>query len=627
MELKSKDLVNENIEFIAQKFPNCVTEVRDQRGKISHCIDFDLLKQELSDHLIDEGDERYMLNWAGKKQSILTANSPITKTLRPCKKESVDFEKTKNLYIEGDNLDVLKVLRETYFKKVKLIYIDPPYNTGNDFVYNDDFASSSEEYLKNSKSVDEQGNKLFQNNDSNGRFHSDWLSMMYSRLKIAKDYLMDEGLIFISIDENEVTNLRKLCDEIFGSSNFVGQFNWMKTATPPSLSKNIRKKLEYILCYSKSDACNGLNGGYVEGGDMPLLNEVNALGTLRFDKESVFFKINDGHYKAGEKDRVVLEKDIDVINGKAQQDIVLTAHFKWSQDTLDSEIQKGTKFWIKSDKFAIRYAREGERIKVPSNIISKDECEVGTNEDAQKDIIKLFGGKVMDYPKPVSLIKYLVRMNTTDDDIVMDFFSGSATTAHAVMQLNAEDNCNRRFIMVQLPEICDEDSDAYRAGYKTICEVGKERIRRAGNTVKKDYNKNDLDVGFRDFKLDSSCMKDVYYNPTELSQSFLTQLESNIKEDRTPEDLLFQVMLTMGIDLSAKIEEVEICGKKVFKVDDNDLICCFDEKLTKDVITEIAKMHPVYARFKDSSLVSDSENINLEQIFEMYSSTTDRKVI
>ena len=628
LKMMSMDKTQMNIQKIKEQFPNAVTEVL-RNGKPAFAVDFDVLKQELSDALIDEREERYQFIWPDKRKSVLLANSPISATLRPCREESVNFDTTQNLYIEGDNLDVLKLLQETYLGKIKMIYIDPPYNTGNDFVYEDDFAKSADEYIDNSGQFDEQGNRLFQNTESNGRFHTDWLNMMYPRLKVAKDLLSDDGVIFISIDDNEQENLKKMCDEVFGESNFIALFNWMKTATPPSLSKNIRKKFEYVLCYKKKDLLYGLNGGIVNGGDMPLLNEVNAFTTLKFNKSSVNFKIPNGFYKAGQYDRVHLQNDIYVVNGRADKDIVLSGHFKWTQSTVDQEVNNGTEFWIKTEKFAIRYARAGERVKLPSNIISKDECEVGTNEDAQKDILSLFENKVMNYPKPVSLLKYLIGMNSQDEDLILDFFSGSATTAHAVMQLNAEDGGNRKFIMVQLPEKCDEKSEAYKAGYKNICEIGKERIRRAGKKIKEENSEKvkDLDIGFRVLKLDSSNMKDVYYRPEQYRQSLLEDLGDNIKEDRTPLDLLFQVMLELGKPLSAKIEEKDICGKHVFIVDENDLIACFDADVTAETVKAIALLKPLYAVFRDSSLADDAVGSNFDQIFATYSPNTTRKVL
>ena len=583
--------------------------------------------------LIDDGEERYQMTWPNKRNAVLLANTPISATLRPCKEESVDFDNTKNLYIEGDNLDVLKLLQETYLGKIKMIYIDPPYNTGKDsFVYNDCYSMNEEEFLNAGGYYDSEGNRVVDikdNNESNGRFHTEWLNMLYPRLRLARDLLTDDGVIFISIDDNEQANLKKICDEIFGEKNFIAVFNWMKTATPPSLSKFLRKKFEYILCYEKKDLAESLIGGIVNGGDMPLLNESNAVVTLVFNKDSVNFKIPNGLYKAGEYDRVYLEDDINIIDGHADNDIILTGRFKWTQETVNKEIDNGTEFLIKTEKFAIRYARTGERVKLPSNIISKDECGVGTNEEAQKEISVLFGKKIMDYPKPVTLLKYLVRMNTKDEDIILDFFSGSATTAHAAMQLNAEDGGNRKFIMVQLPEKCDETSEAYKAGFKNICEIGKERIRRAGKKIKEEspLTTTNLDTGFRVLKLDSSNMKDVYYKPEETTRTLLDMLEDNIKEDRSPLDLLFQVMLDLGHELSAKIEEKTVEGKQVFTVDDNDIIACFDDDISEKVVTEIAKLKPLYAVFRDSGMASDSAHTNFEQIFAAYSPNTTRKVI
>ena len=602
-------------------------------GVVSSAVDFDKLKQEMSDMLIDDGEERYQMTWPNKRNAVLLANTPISATLRPCKEESVDFDNTKNLYIEGDNLDVLKLLQETYLGKIKMIYIDPPYNTGKDsFVYNDCYSMNEEEFLNAGGYYDSEGNRVVDikdNNESNGRFHTEWLNMLYPRLRLARDLLTDDGVIFISIDDNEQANLKKICDEIFGEKNFIAVFNWMKTATPPSLSKFLRKKFEYILCYEKKDLAESLIGGIVNGGDMPLLNESNAVVTLVFNKDSVNFKIPNGLYKAGEYDRVYLEDDINIIDGHADNDIILTGRFKWTQETVNKEIDNGTEFLIKTEKFAIRYARTGERVKLPSNIISKDECGVGTNEEAQKEISVLFGKKIMDYPKPVTLLNYLVRMNTKDEDIILDFFSGSATTAHATMQLNAEDGGNRKFIMVQLPEKCDETSEAYKAGFKNICEIGKERIRRAGKKIKEEnpLTTTNLDTGFRVLKLDSSNMKDVYYKPEETTQTLLDMLEDNIKEDRTPLDLLFQVMLDLGHELSAKIEEKTVEGKQIFAVDDNDIIACFDDDISEKVVTEIAKLKPLYAVFRDSGMASDSAHTNFEQIFAAYSPNTTRKVI
>ena len=632
--MKSLDVIGTNIDKIAQLFPNCVTEHLGKDGKVELGIDFEKLKAELSNEIIEEGAERYQFTWPDKRKANQLANIPTTMTLRPCREESVDFENTENLYIEGDNLDVLKVLRETYLGKVKMIYIDPPYNTGNDFVYNDDFAQGKDDFEQSSGLFDDEGNQTIdpmqRNTESNGRFHTDWLNMIYPRLKVARDLLSDDGVIFISIDDNEVENLRKVCDEIFGECNFIAQFDWMKTSTPPSLSKTIRKKFEYILCFAKNKVGLTLNGGTVEGGDMPLLNEINAYATITFPQNSIEFRISDGHYEAGQYDRVYLENAIDIINGKATTDIILSGNFKWKQQTVFEEVKNGTIFRIKTEKFAIRYERLGERIKLPSNIISKEECEVGTNEDGQKDVKRLFDNQcIMDYPKPVSLMRYIVRMNTYNDDLILDFFSGSATTAHAVMQLNAEDGGKRKFIMVQLPELTDEKSEAYKAGYKNICEIGKERTRRAGNKIKEELGEKaeNLDTGFRVLKLDSSNMEDVYYTPEEFTPELLFNEKENIKEDRTNEDLLFQVMLDLGVELSAKIESRQIAGKEVYFVEDTFLVACFDKEVNESTITEIAKLKPIYFVMRDASASSDNVIDNFEQIFKHYSPDTDCRII
>lgn len=689
LKMQSENLVNENIGKIAELFPNCVTEGYDNNGKLIKMVDFDLLKQELSYIVVEGNDERYTMTWPGKKQSILTANSPINATFRPCKEESVDFDNTQNLYIEGDNLDVLKLLRETYLNKIKMIYIDPPYNTGNDFVYEDDFATSAEEYLQASKSYDEQGNKLFQNNDSNGRFHSDWLSMIYSRLKLARDLLTDDGVIFISIDDNEVENLKKIGNEIFGENNFVGQWNWFKSATPPNLSYKIKKNIEYLLAYEKTKD-NVRYEGLLKSSPSndPFTKPQNTYKELKFPVGTITTVLPDGIYKKGkygtDKFPNELRNDLIVENGKNKNEVIFYNRFIWVQETLDENLRSGLRVDL-SKQLVLSYKRTNYNPECPPNLIDSSVL-VDTTEQAGAYLDNIFDGNhVFDYPKPVSLLKYILKFKNDNNAIILDFFSGSATTAHAVMQLNAEDGGTRKYICVQLPEICDEKSEAYKAGYKNICEIGKERIRRAGKKIKEQlehygeerkipgktligagaspfdrhaeykdnitdeiytesrnchdikdrykYYPEELDTGFRVLKLDSSCMKDIYYNPEDITQDLLTGLEDNIKEDRTPEDLLFQVMLDMGVLLSSKIEEKLINNKKVFIVGeyDNDsqpnLICCFDNDLTDDVVKEIAKMKPLYAVFRDSSIATDSVSVNFEQIFETYSPTTKRRVI
>lgn len=638
MKMHTPNKADENFEKLAQMFPNAVTEtIDDTTGEVVRAIDKDVLMQEINTHVVEGREERYQFTWPDKKKSILLANTPINKTLRPCREESVDFDNTENLYIEGDNLEVLKLLQETYLGKIKMIYIDPPYNTGNDFVYEDNFAQSTDEYMENSGQFDEEGNRLVKNLDSNGRFHTDWLNMIYPRLKIAKDLLSDDGVIFISIDDNELENLKKACDEVFGEQNFATQFIWTKTATPPSLSHKCRKTVEYVLCYEKSLDNTRYFGSLLSGGDVPLLNTGNPIKELVFPVGSVRFNfVKNGTVRSGSYDKVELLDDIVVSDGINQNKFRMKAEFKWGQPMLNAEVANGTYFVCKTEKLSIRFQRpydEGN-FKTPNNFLNLElnkEISIGTNESAVKELEELGLSKFFDFPKPVSLVKYLVNMISKfdKDAVILDFFSGSATTAHAVMQLNAEDGGNRKFIMVQLPELTDEKSEAYKAGYKNICEIGKERIRRAGTKIKEDNSltTQNLDTGFRVLKCDSSNMKDVYYNPADYTASLFDTLEDNIKEDRTPEDLLFQVMLDLGVLLSSKIVETVIGGKKVFNVADNYLIACFDKDVTDETITEIAKKKPYYFVMRDSSMANDSVATNFDQIFATYSPDTVRKVL
>lgn len=629
LKMHSINKVDENIEKIGKLFPNCITERKNEKGEVEYAVDFDMLKQELSSVVVEGNEERYQFTWPDKKKSILLANAPIAKTLRPCREDSVDFDNTENLYIEGDNLDVLKLLQETYLGKIKMIYIDPPYNTGNDFVYNDDFAESADEYLANSGQFDDEGNRLVTNTESNGRYHTDWLNMIYPRLKTAKNLLADDGVIFISIDDNELENLKKVCDEVFGEQNFSTQFIWTKTSTPPSLSHKCRKTVEYVLCYEKNLDNARYFGSLLSGGDVPLLNSGNPIKELIFPVGSVRFNfVKNGKVDCGVYEKVELLDDIIVADGVNQNQFRMKAEFKWGQPMLNEEVANGTYFVIKTEKLSIRFQRpyDENNFKTPNNFLNLElnkEIGIGTNESAVKELENLSLSKFFDFPKPVSLIKYLINMICKFDKeaIILDFFSGSATTAHSIMQLNAEDGGKRKFIMVQLPEKTDEKSEAYRAGYKNICEIGKERIRRAGANV------TDGDKGFRVLKLDSTNMKDVYYNPSEYELNLFDTLADNIKEDRTPEDLLFQVMLDLGVLLSSKIEESTIGGKKVFNVADGFLYACFDENVTEDVITEIAKKNPYYFVMRDSSMANDSVATNFEQIFATYSPDTVRKVL
>ena len=636
LDMSTKDLSQEHIKQIQLLFPNVVTEIVKD-GKVTLGIDFDALKQELSDSLINDKQERYQMTWPDKSKAKLLANSKIDACLRPLKEKSVDFDNTKNVYIEGDNLDVLKLLRETYLGKINMIYIDPPYNTGEDFVYNDDFSQSNDEYQYNSGQYDEQGNRLVQNKDSNGRFHTDWLNMMYPRLKIARDLLTDDGVVFISIDDNELNNLLKICNEIFGESNFSSQFIWTKTSTPPSLSNKCRKTVEYVICYEKNSNNNRYFGSLLSGGDAPLLNTGNSIKELKFPAGSVNFNfVKNSIISAGKYDKVEVLDNINVCDGKNNNDFRMSAEFKWSQEMLDSEIKNGTYFICKTDKLSIRFQRpyDDTNFKTPNNFLNIElnkEVGIGTNETANKELDLLFSNDFFDFPKPISLVKYLINMieKFNKNAYVLDFFSGSSTTAHAVMKLNAEDGGKRKFIMVQLPETNNLKPEAYKAGYKNICDIGEERIRRAGNKIKEESGMlaADLDTGFRVFKLDSSNMNDVYYSPTQTRKDIFETTIDNIKPDRTGLDLLFQVMLELGVELSAKIEEKDILGKKCYFVNDNDIVACFDDDLTNDLLIELAKINPVYAVFKDSCFNNDSVAINNEQIFKTYSPSTKIKVL
>lgn len=637
LNMHTANKADENFARLAAMFPNAVTETIDENGEVVRAIDKDVLMQEISTKVVDGNEERYQFTWPDKKKAILAANAPISSTLRPCREESVDFDNTENLYIEGDNLDVLKLLQETYLGKVKMIYIDPPYNTGNDFIYNDEFEMSNEEWKDTSGDYDAQGNRLVQNSESNGRFHTDWLNMIYPRLKLAKDLLTDDGVIFISIDDNEVENMQKICNEIFGEENYASTFIWTKTSTPPSLSYKCRKTVEYVLAYEKNLSQLKYFGDYLDGGDVPFLNTGNPLKTISFPAHSVNIKyIQNGIVTVGKKDKIDVLDQIAVVDGWNKNEFRATGEFKWEQATVTSEIKNGTYFVVKSDKFSIRFQRSNleDAYKTPTNFLNIElnkESMVGTNETAVKELKVLDLDKFFSYPKPTSLVTKLVQMvcKTDSEALVLDFFSGSATTAHATMQLNAEDGGHRKFIMVQLPEQTDEKREAYKAGYKNICEIGKERIRRAGAKIKEEngLKAQGLDVGFRVLKLDSTNMKDVYYNPADFEATLFDSVTDNIKDDRTPEDLLFQVMLELGVLLSSKIEESTISGKRVFNVADGFLIACFDDNVTDETVKVIAQQKPYYAVFRDSSMATDSVATNFDQIFAAYSPETVRKVL
>ena len=627
LKMHTPNKADENFHKLAALFPNAVTETINENGEVVRAIDKDVLMQEISTTVVEGKDERYQFTWPDKKKSVLLANAPISKTLRPCREESMGKDGTpggfdsENLYIEGDNLEVLKLLQETYLGKVKMIYIDPPYNTGNDFVYEDDFAQSTDEYLANSGQFDEEGNRLVTNTESNGRFHTDWLNMIYPRLKLAKDLLTENGVIFISIDDNEVDNLRKTADEVFGSQNYISTIIWERAFSPKNDAKYFSSSHDYVVVYAK-DSVN------FEIGKLPRTEEMNK----RYKNPD-----NDpnGPWQSGDLTAKTYSAAYDYpIQTPSGKLVSPTNGRSWitSKERMQQWINEG-RIWFgengdNTPRFK-RYLKDMTDGIVPVTLWRCD--EVGHSQEGRQELKKIFDGKgFFDGPKPVRLLSRILHVaNLSGDDYVLDFFSGSATTAHAVMQLNAEDGGKRKFIMVQLPEKTDEKSEAYKAGYKNICEIGKERIRRAGAKIKEEnpMGTMDLDVGFRVLKCDTSNMKDVYYTPDEFDPSMFDLLTDNIKEDRTPEDLLFQVMLDLGVLLSSKIEETVIAGKKVFKVEDNFLVACFDRDVTNEVIEAIAKQEPTYFVMRDSSLANDSVATNFDQIFATYSPHTVRKVL
>lgn len=634
LRMQSSNGVEDNITKIAQLFPDCVTETVDERsGQPKHLIDFKKLKQNLSDSVMSERAERYQFTWPDKSKAILLANSPINATLRPCREDSVDFDNTQNLYIEGDNLDVLKCLKETYLHKVKMIYIDPPYNTGNDFVYEDDFAQSSEEYLANSGQFDEQGNRMFTNAESNGRFHTDWLNMIYPRLKVARDLLTDDGVIFISIDDNEVENLRKVCDEVFGEQNFVDCLHWKKKKQPSFLAKHTAKVMEYVIVYAKNTfKLEKLSIEKVSDSNKKVININNKVSSrifkpgVRVKSEEQTGIIKAGVYTGRSMD-VEYKNDIYYENGRTTNEVEVVSKFSDSQSNIDTFIQKDLLYITKN--FLLRRDVGEEAAEKRKSITDLLLNDYGDNQESDKEFLELFDKKYFDYTKPIKLIYNLVKSNFTEEGIILDFFSGSATTAHAVMQLNSEDGGNRKFIMVQLPEKTDEKSEAFKAGYKNICEIGKERIRRAGKKIKEEspLTTQDLDTGFRVLKLDSTNMQDIYYSPKDISQADLFSQVDNVKPDRTGEDLLFQVMLELGATLDSKIETTTIAGKTIYNVAEGYLVACFDPDVTDDVVKAIAQMQPAYAVLRDTSMKDDSTATNFEQIFKTYSPDTVTKIL
>jgi len=623
LRMQTANKADENFKKLAAMFPDAVTETINENGEVVRAIDKDVLMQEISCKVVDGNEERYQFTWPDKKKSILLANAPINKTLRPCREESVDFDTTENLYIEGDNLEVLKLLQETYLGKIKMIYIDPPYNTGNDFVYEDDFAQSTDEYLANSGQFDEEGNRLVRNLDSNGRFHSDWLNMLYPRLRLAKDLLTDTGVIFISIDENEVQNMRKICDEIFGEQNFISQLGWQKVYSPKNQARYFSNDYEFVLCYCRNKDVFTL-------GMLPRTAAMNARYKNPDNDPRGDWKpgdcVGNGERKNGYYDVVspLTGKVFNVPKGK---------HWVYAPDTMKKMLAENRIYFGKDGNAfpAVKQFLSDVTGRRASSLLMYE--DYGHTDMAKKDLIKLFSDLVQvpfDTPKPVKLIKMLGILGTEKDDIILDFFSGSATTAQAVMELNAEDSSShRKYVLVQIPELLEDNPGAEAIGLHTIADVGKERIRRAGAKIKEEAGlaAQNLDTGFRVLKCDTSNMKDVYYNPAEYEVNMFSRLEDNIKEDRTPEDLLFQVMLDLGVLLSSKIEETTIAGKKVFNVEDNYLIACFDSDVSEETIKAIAKQKPYYFVMRDSSMASDSVATNFDQIFATYSPETVRKVL
>ena len=669
LKMHSLDGVQRNIELIGKLFPNAITEVK-RNGKVEHAIDFDVLRQELSDSIVEGREERYQFTWPDKKKAMLAANAPITATLRPVVADSVGKDGTpggfdsENLYIEGDNLEVLKLLQETYLGKVKMIYIDPPYNTGNDFVYEDDFAQRTEDYMGNSGQYDEEGNRMVTNTESNGRFHTDWLNMIYPRLKLAKDLLADDGVIFISIDDNEIENSLKVCSEVFGKENYLACFPRV-TKKAGKTTDAIARNHDYLLTYAKSSAVKlylpshtddgfKFSDEFIDTRGKYKLNQTLDYDSLQYSASLDYpITIKGKTFYPGQSYEKYLERQK---GNHARADWA----WRWSKELFEFGFKNGfivikdyesysriyTKTYQncrivkKGNGFQLEYM---ERTKAISTLeFIENEY---SNDNSKKNITQVFDAAVFDYSKPVELLRTITSYATSTSDLVLDFFSGSATTAHAVMKLNAEDGGHRKFIMVQLPEKTDEKSEAYKAGYKNICEIGKERIRRAGkqilsaggqlsmDRVRLDTNStlntpnSTLDVGFRCLRLDSSNMENVYYTPDEVSQQDMFSLVDNVKPDRTPEDLLFQVMLDLGVLLSSSIEVKEIADKKVFNVADGFLLACFDHDVTEETVKAIAQMKPYYAVFRDSSMANDSVATNFDQIFETYSPETVRKVL
>lgn len=636
--MKTPNFTDENIAKIAEIFPNCLTETHDEKGNLTKAIDFDLLRQELSANIVDGQRERYQINWPGKREALIKANEPINKTLRPSREESVNFDTTQNLYIEGDNLEALKLLQESYLGKVKMIYIDPPYNTGKDFVYNDKFVVESEEYNLLSGQKDEEGGKLVANPESNGRFHSDWLSMIYPRLKLARNLLKDDGVIFISIDDNEVHALKKLCDEVFGEDNFITELIWDKQH---SQQQGLFKKYhEYVVCYAKNiNSHQNISGGegIIDAGAIKKISKANPASLFTFPAGTKVIAPDGTKFTGtyGDSEKLTIEEGEFIVQNEQLLNRV-TISAGWTQknqmdtwfkgiETFDTKGQKIIEFYFNSTG---KLKCKKERTKItPPTLLPK----FGMASEQTEKLKNLMGGTFFDNPKPIDMLKLFASWFSDDTDLVLDFFSGSASTAHALLELNAEDGGNRKYIMVQLTEETDEKSEAYKAGYKTIPEIGKERIRRAGKKILEENKDKEgiqnLDIGFRVLKVDSSNMKDVYYTPDQLSKDSLFDTVENIKEDRTAEDLLFQVLLDWGVDLMLPIVREEILGKTVFFVDGDTLAACFDDGIDEAFVKELAKREVMRVVFKDSGFKEDDTKGNVDQIFAQLSPDTEVRAI
>lgn len=658
LDMQSADGAQLNLDALYQIAPSCFTEAKDPKtGKIKRVVNFDVLRQLLGDDTVEDAPEAYEFNWVGKQEARAEVLRPINKTLRPVKEDSVDWDNTQNLYIEGDNLEVLKLLQKSYLGKVKMIYIDPPYNTGNDFVYHDDSSRSQEEEDLAAGNIDELGNRYRKNTDSNGRFHSEWCSMIYARLMVARSLLTEDGVIFISIGVEEFATLKSICNEVFGENNFVEVFSWVKTSTPPSLAVKSRKTNEYILCYEKNKNNIKYNGELLDGGDQPLLNTGNTESVLIFPKDKVIFKpkaFPNGVYEPYCKDRVSLLDRIEIIDGKATTDFRLKGEFKWTQSFFDEEVKNGTTFIIKTDNLSVRFIREGEGYKRPTNfikekitspVIDKPGVGVGTNETASSYLTSLMDGKnVFSYPKPVSLIKYLTNFICKDSDIIMDFFSGSGTTADAVWRYNVENKeVALKYILVQLPENLDENLKTADANSKELLlngiqlldginkphkltELAKYRLAKTIDSIKQDNPDCQMDLGFRVFRIDESNFEDVERTPKEYNQDQLDLFLNNVKSDRNDLDLLFGCMLDWGVQLSLPMSSEVVDGKAIYTVNEGDLVACFADKVTDSVVKAMADKQPLRVIFRDSCFEQDADKINIYETFKQLLDWSDKDV-